>query len=498
MALWRRPLFLRLRVAAPGDYSAPTGGPSIQLTITSGVITAATIIPNPSNPTNYYTDNSGFPTISVADSGYYTVNSVTINNGGHGYGPSITIGVSGGNVSSAASLTPVTSGGVISLVVINSGGVYSTATPPALTVTDSAVTASGTITLAPYGIQGTAIETYSGHVWIANGAVVTFSAPGSVVDFSTADGGGNFTSVDSFLRVGYVRLIQTSGFLYLIGDSSINYISGVQTTGTPPTTTFTNQNADPEVGTPYPSTVDVFSRNIVFANAFGAHVSYGAAVTKISDKLDGVYNTVPNFAGQQLSAAKAILFGRKCWLLLMPIIDPVTRLQTTKLMIWDSKEWYSSEQDVPLLYIQHQEIASVITAWGTDGTSVYPLFQQPSANFTKTVQSKLWDNPGGYENTKAATRLWAMAEFLGSKNLSYTVTIDNEFGIPSPAGNATATGNAVGFSWVDGCRGAVYVGRWLGAAVYVGRDREQYSGGTAAADRIAGWRSDGSDDDDPV
>ena len=427
------------------------GAPSIQLTITNGVITAASIIANPSNLGNYYNDNAGFPTITVnTDPGYYEVSSVTINNGGSGYGPSAAIVVSGGSPSSAASFTPVISGGVIVEITTNYAGTYTTSTPPTLTVTDSAVLASGTITLAPFGIQGTTIETYAGHVWIANGAVVTFSAPGSVVDFSTGDGGGNFTSVDSFLRVGFSRLLQTSGFLYLIGDSSINYISGVQTTGTPPTTTFTNQNADPEVGTPYPSTVDVFSRNIVFANAFGAHVSYGAAVTKISDKLDGVYNTVPGFAGQQLSAAKAILFGRKCWILLMPIIDPVTQIQTNKLMIWDSKEWYTSQQDVNLLYIQHQEIASVITAWGTDGTSVYPLFSQPSAGFLKTVQSKLWDAPGGYQQQKAATRLWAMAEFLGSKNLSYTVTIDNEFGIPSPAGNAQATGSAVGFSWVNG------------------------------------------------
>ena len=443
--------------APPGNsYWTPgvgvIGPPSIKLTInaTNGHITAATIVPNPQNTNSYYSNQSGLPTISVSDNGYWKVNSVTINNPGSGYGPSIKIGVSGGSPQASASLTPITSGGAIVNVVINSGGVYPNNTGPTLTVTDSAITAAGTITLAPFGIQGTTIETYSGHVWIANGAVVTFSAPGSVVDFSTGDGGGNFTSVDSFLRVGFSRLLQTSGFLYLIGDSSINYISGVQTTGTPPTTTFTNQNADPEVGTPYPSTVDVFSRNIVFANAFGAHVSYGAAVTKISDKLDGVYNTVPGFGGAQLSAAKAILFGRKCWLLLMPIIDPITRNQTTKIFIWDSKEWYSSVQDVNLIYIQHQEIASIITAWGTDGTSVYPLFSQPSANFLKTVQSKLWDGPGGYQQQKAATRLWAMAEFLGSKNLNYTVTIDNEYGIPNPVGNATATGSAVGFSWVNG------------------------------------------------
>ena len=36
------------------------------------------------------------------------------------------------------------------------------------------------------------------------------------------------------------RLIQASGFLYQIADSSINVISNVQTAGTPVTTTFNN------------------------------------------------------------------------------------------------------------------------------------------------------------------------------------------------------------------------------------------------------------------
>ena len=151
------------------------------------------------------------------------------------------------------------------------------------------------LTTMPVGLGGSAIENYLGRTWIANNATITFSAPGSLIDFSSADGGGNFTSTDSFLRVKFVGLKQTNGFLYLIADSSVNYISGVQTSGSPPVTTFTNQNADPEVGSPWPATIDVFNRNILFANAFGAQVSYGGSVTKISEMLDGVYNTVPNF-----------------------------------------------------------------------------------------------------------------------------------------------------------------------------------------------------------
>ena len=278
----------------------------------------------------------------------------------------------------------------------------------------------------PLAIGGTAIENYAGRVWIANGATITFSAPGSLSDFSSASGGGNFTSSDSFLRTRFVQLKQTNGFLYLVGDSSVNYISGVQTSGSPPVTTFTNQNADPEVGSPWPNTVDVFNRNILFANSFGAHVSYGGAVTKISEMLDGIYNTVPNFGNLVPSAAKAIVFGKKVWMLLLPIIDPITGLQVNKLLMWNGKQWWAATQDIGLIFIQFQEIDSVLTAWGTDGAAIYPMFQQPSAVMTKIVQSRLWDNPGGYQFAKTANRFWALTSYYNFLAAALTVSIDTE------------------------------------------------------------------------
>lgn len=278
----------------------------------------------------------------------------------------------------------------------------------------------------PLAIGGTAIENYSGRVWIANGATITFSAPGSINDFSSGSGGGNFTSSDSFLRTRYVQLKQTNGFLYLIGDSSVNYISGVQTSGSPPVTTFTNQNADPEVGTPWPNTVDVFNRNILFANSFGAHVSYGGAVTKISEALDGIYNTVPNFGTLIPSAAKAIIFGKKVWMLLLSIIDPITQLQVNKLLMWNGKQWWASQQDIALQFIQFQEIDSQLTAWGTDGLNVYPLFQQPSIAFQKIVQTRLWDPPGGFQFLHTAVRLWILAAYYSFLGAPLSVSIDNE------------------------------------------------------------------------
>lgn len=305
---------------------------------------------------------------------------------------------------------------------------------------------SGTMPLA---ISGTAVEVYAGRVWIANVAQIFFSAPGSVILFGSA-GGGNFTSSDSFLRVNFVQLKQSNGFLYLIADSSINYISGVQTSGSPATTTFTNQNLDPEVGTPWPNTVSVFNRNIIFGNPFGAHIGYGGAVSKVSEKLDGVYNTVTNFGSFIPSAAKAIVYGKKIWILLLPIIDPISGQQVNKMFCWNGKIWWAASQSVALDFIQTQEINSVLTAWASVGSGIYKLFNTPSNLFTKIAQSRLWDKPG-YEYFKYAARLWGVLKYYSNTSPNLTISIDNE---TNSATNVSSF-NPLTISWINNTGGAI-------------------------------------------
>lgn len=359
-----------------------------------------------------FVSNGSLSTISITNpgSGYSTLATADAQGGG-GTGVSISLTVSSGSITGAALVNP--GSGFVSI--------------PTIIVTDASnPVAQATANLMPFGAEGTSVETYGSRVWLSSGPEISFTAPGSLTDFATSDGGGNFTSTDSFLRVGFTQLRQTNGFLYLISDSSINYISGVTTTGTPPTTTFSNQNADPEVGTPYPATVDVFGRNIMLANAVGVHVSYGAAVTKVSEALDGVYNSVYNFNGEILSAAKAIVFGKKVWMVLIPYVDPDTQETERALFMWNGKFWWASDQDMEMLFIQHQEINSVLTAWATDGTDLRPLFQTPSTGFTKHVSTKLWMEPGGYQFIKATSRLWAIFEFYASSPQTVEIDIESE------------------------------------------------------------------------
>lgn len=396
--------------------------------------------------------------------------SVTVTAGGTGYTGVPTVAASGGSGSGATFLAVVSGGVVTGVTVLNPGSGWKAGETVTLGFSGGGGSgATATVSLMPFAVSGSSIEIYAGRVWVSSAATVTFSAPGSFIDFSTASGGGNFTSSDSFLRVSFTQLIQTNGFLYLIADSSINYISGVVTSGSPLVTTFTNQNADPEVGTPWAATVDVFGRNIVFANAFGAHISYGAAVTKISEALDGVYNTVPNFANFVPSAAKSIVFGKKVWVLLLPIIDPISGQQVNKLFMWDGKKWWATSQSVSIIYIQHQEINSVLTAYGTDGTSIYPLFDTPSDAFTKTAQSKLWTK-SNLMLLQTTTRLWGAAQYYSAVSPDITVSIDNETSASSstaslaPTVMSWTTQSGAAMNWTTQT-GAVMIWRASGIAI---------------------------------
>ena len=393
--------------------------PVVVFSITGGAIISASI-----------NVSGGFigatPTISVTDAGLYYVSSVTVVTGGSGYSPSATVTFTGGSVvSPAAAQLNTNAGGTITSVSVTSPGGYGTSVAPTVGISDAAVTATGSVTLMPFAIQGTWAETYQGRVWVGKQATVYFSAPGSFSNFSTASGGGNFTSADSFLKRAWLQGVSVNGFLYLVGDSSINYISGVQTTGSPPTTTFTNANADAEIGTPYPKSIITWGQTVQFANSVGVFRVAGAKVSKISEMMDGVWQTVTNFGGLLLSMAKATIFGRKCSLTLNRIVDPVSGNTENKLLCYDEPDWFASLQDLtPLTYVKGQDVDSVFTAYGTNGTIISPLFSTASTSFTKTAQTKLWDTPGGMQVNKAAGRFWSHWQYYSTSSPNIIVKID--------------------------------------------------------------------------
>ncbi len=414
-------------------------------------------------------NSSVAPTAIVSDTGGYSISSVSIVAVGSGYSnfPVLTYTVaSSQSLVQSPAFTPVITNGTFTSVGIGSGGLQLGSTVGTILITDVAAAASAVLSLSgtvggvfPFGIQGNAVETYSGQVWIANGANRYTSAPGSVTDFATSDGGLSVQDNDSFLKVGYTRFIQMNGFLWMVADCSVNYIGNVTTTGSPPLTNYSKQNADPEVGTIWPNTVIPWGNQLLLANSWGVFLGLGSRMQKISDELDGVYGTVPSPAITP-SVAKMTLFNRKIVFLLLPIVDPVSGTQQNKLLIWDGKKWWASNQSKSLTYIATQEINSVLTAYGTDGNDIYPLFTTASNAFAKTLQTRLWDAPGSYIVAKAAGRLFGVARYNSTVTPNLVIRLDNE---------ATDTGSAIGTTSTYTITGPTVTGNFVLPPLAVGQ-----------------------------
>lgn len=299
----------------------------------------------------------------------------------------------------------------------------------------------------PTGISGDSIEVFQSHVFIYNSSngTGTFSAPSNGASFSAAQGGGTYSSTDGFLKAGFHGVRQANGYLYPFGDSSINVISNIQTAGSPATTTFNNNNVDPQVGTPWRDSVQSFGRALIFANPLGVYGLFGSTAEKLSEKLDGVFTnaTLPVSGTNVPSAAVSTIFEQKCYLLLITILDPFVGTPRPALACWDGKTFFMASQSKTLTFINTQEVNSQPLAWGTDGTTLFPLFSTSSSSLKKTLQTKLWAGDG-FIIYKQALRLYSQCQDNSGQGYTFSATIDTD----AASAAFSVTGNAT-FTWAN-------------------------------------------------
>lgn len=439
-----------------GYTSAPTvtiyGGSGTGATATTQVVNGSVVSFTITNPGTGYIasdlpqvlftgggSDDGARLTAVLTAG--VISSVTVVNGGTGFTFPPTLTVSGGGGSGAVLTAVLTAGAISSVTVTNGGTKYTTV--PAITVQAGVNRAAfGTVSLMPFGISGTSIETFQQRVWLPHpnqsgntitGGVFNVTAPGSITDFATSDGGLNFTNTDSFLRAVYTNIKQSNGYLYPIGDSSVSVISNVQTSGNPIITSFNYQNTDPQIGTSWRDSVQPYSRTILFANAFGVFGLYGGAVSKISQPMDNIFNNaIFNGVNGAVTPSSAVcnLFNLKAYFINMTIKDPFSSAQRTIMVGWDEKEWFIASQSSEFTFIGSQEINSDMFAWGTDGSGLYPLFNTPSASLAKKLSTKLYGNNNfliQYESMGVYLQIQDMS-VSGSGVAFSSVTVDAEHG----------------------------------------------------------------------
>lgn len=359
---------------------------------------------------------------------------VQITNAGAGYSTpaSIIFLAASGDIGTGAGATVVYAPTSIARVVVSSTGQYYTSAPAVVVGPGANGAAYASLSLMPYGVSGSAMETYLQRVWIVNPAQQQFttlppggdwqvSTAGSLTDFATSDGGVQAVNSDSFLQVQYTNVHQSSGYLYFFGDGSVSVVSNVSTSeatgSTVVTTTYNYQNVDPQSGTPWRDTLQDFGRSSIVTNSTGVYGLYGGTLAKISGKLDQLFTPAtqgglfvpPSAGGVTPSSAIATIFNVKHYLVLLTVLDPDTAVQRNVMVTWNEKDWTISSQSVNLISISTQKVGSSYFAFGSDGSKIYPLFAVPSKNLTKRFDTKQYGADKVYIQ-KQALGTWIQAQ----------------------------------------------------------------------------------------
>jgi hypothetical protein len=333
-------------------------------------------------------------------------------------------------------------------VTVPAAGTGYTSTPGVVVKPGNNNSAYATITLMPYGVSGSVMETFLARVWIVNpasalyatipaGNLYSFTAPGSITDFATADGGGSGQNTDSFLQTTYTNVRQSSGYLYFFGDGSVSVVSNVNTAGSPLATTYSYQNADSQNGLSWRDSLTELGRSLLIANETGVYQIAGGAAKKVSDKLGtflSTYAVYPAAGGVVPSSAIATIFDDTYYLNLITIVDPDTGVKRNVMLTWNEKEWTISSQSEPILFITSQKVGSQYFVWGSDGPDIHPIFNRPSSALTKRFDTKIYGSDTMFVQKQAlATWVQAIDNTAQGVGITGSFTIDVA-GIGAPAG----------------------------------------------------------------
>ena len=309
------------------------------------------------------------------------------------------------------------------------------------------VTQPTTPTVMPVGLTNIyAMEVYQERLWLAGKSVIQFSAPNNGADFAASDGGGSFGYFGDKLVHDYMDLAAAAGYLFVFGDSSTDVIANVQLSGNgtptdPFITNFNYQNVDPITGQRYPRPVGHWGRYFILFNGAGIWEMQGGDAQTRGEKIINIWNTI-DVSGYYPTMCPATMFGKRVMLVNGKFTD-IWGVSRNLLLVWDGTKWWTASQwydaagtkiasqQLQLTNIASYEDNSVITPYGTDGTSVYRLFDHPDPLLPKYLSTKALRGTG-----------IAMVTVKNFKRV-FAELYDNYGGGVDLFGTATTTGGGV-------------------------------------------------------
>jgi hypothetical protein len=106
----------------------------------------------------------------------------------------------------------------------------------------------------------------------------------------------------------------------------------------------------------------------------------------------------------------------------LTLLDPDTGVQRNVMLTWNEKDWTITSQSVSLTSIATQKVGSEYTAYGSDGTSIWPLFGKASAKLTKRFDTKQYGGDRMFIQ-KQAYAVWVQAQDNSGDGVSGTFTL---------------------------------------------------------------------------
>ena len=457
--------------AAPSVVlSAPNDANGIQAvavsTIANNVVTSITLTEAGSGytqaPTVSFYGGGGSGANAVASIVTFATGTVSIavTNPGDSFTSAPIVNISGGGGTGAAATAVVRGNALATIVMTNPGTGYTNSANLVVNLSGgggSNATIAATINNTP----NVDIASFSGRVWIAAGRQVYYSAAGTYNDFTSVSA-GNIILTDSTLHGVLYKLLAANNFLYLFGDDSINVFSDVrvQTNGT---TLFTNTNVSASVGSKRANAIFPYFRSVLFLNDYGVYALVGSTTSKISDPLDGVFPnidfTYPIYAGQVL------INNILCAAFNFRYYDAVfTQSYRYIQAVFFEKKWFFTSQGNTLQYITSAPVGGKINLYGTDGSALYQLYANNTANVTSIIQTALMPMNDPIRDKQA---LKFGVEVTTANSTIFTVTVDSQAGSSPPytlQNNVLWYNNlGVNLNWINNSSQVIY---WLFSSGY--------------------------------
>ena len=422
-------------ISAPNDTNGTQA--NAVATVLSGVVQTVSLNDGGSG---YYANS--VPTVTIAGGGGSgataiagvitfatgTASAVVVS-GGTGYtnAANTVITFSGGGGTGAAGTAVLKGGQILEVIITNPGSGYTNAAN--LVVTASGGGGTGAVLKGIVNSDtNVGIASFSGRVWIAAGRTIYYSAVNSYTDFTSVSA-GSFVLTDETLHGNIQQILSANNFLYIFGDDSINVISNVNV-NTNGITLFTNTNVSASVGSKRPYAIFPYFRSVLFLNDYGVYALVGSTTSKLSDPLDGIFPnidfTYPIYAGQVL------INNILCAAFNFRYYDAVfTQSYRYIQAVFFEKKWFLTSQGNNLAYITSIPLGGKITLFGTDGTTLYQLYQSTSAAITSRIQTALLPM-GDPIRTKQALKMGIEATATNASSITMSATIDSESGSSPP------------------------------------------------------------------